>query len=246
MPERTPAAIRFARFHHPDPVTGCWVWTSALVNGYGVFSVWDGRWRTVSAHRWSYERVKGAISMGLVIDHLCRNPVCVNPDHLEAVTSRVNTLRGVGPSARNAAKTHCPQGHPYEGANLYVSRGGRVCLACRTKPDLLRTPTEAERAFAVSLVKSGRTYREVAVTVERTPETIAVWCEAAGLGRKYNSHPRSPASVREQAVARVASGSTLVAAATEAGVTPAAVSLWCKAAGLSFSRGRRRLTDRRP
>ena len=48
----------------------------------------------------------------------CRNPACVNPDHLEPVSIRENLLRGVGPSAQHAKKTHCPAGHSYAGKNL--------------------------------------------------------------------------------------------------------------------------------
>lgn len=80
----------------------------------------------------SHELHKGPIPEGLVIDHLCRNRGCVNPDHLEAVTQRENILRGEGLAAANARKTHCPKGHPYSGENLYVvpSSGRRQCRIC--------------------------------------------------------------------------------------------------------------------
>ena len=80
----------------------------------------------------SYEHFRGAIPEGLNLDHLCRNRKCVNPDHLEAVTQRVNVMRGVSVTAENMRKSHCPTGHPYDAANTYVrANGHRGCRACR-------------------------------------------------------------------------------------------------------------------
>lgn len=113
---------------------GCWIWAAALQSaGYGVFRVGGTPGTLLYAHRYSYEQTKGLIPEGMHLDHLCRNPSCVNPDHLEAVTPRVNCLRGVGPSAQSAKKTHCSKGHPFEGQNLYLrpDRVGRQCLTCK-------------------------------------------------------------------------------------------------------------------
>lgn len=77
-----------------DPITGCWIWQRAIAysrKGYGVS--YDGK-RPMDAHRVMYERHKGPIPEGLHIDHLCRNPPCVNPDHLEAVPQAENSRRG--------------------------------------------------------------------------------------------------------------------------------------------------------
>ncbi|MGI9502698.1 MAG: HNH endonuclease [Geminicoccaceae bacterium] len=83
------------------------------------------------AHRVSYEALVSAIPEGLELDHLCRVRCCVNPIHLEPVTTRTNNLRGNGIAAMNALKTHCPRGHPYSGEHLYVcSRGHRHCRTC--------------------------------------------------------------------------------------------------------------------
>lgn len=109
----------------------CWEWQGyRMPFGHGRFRVNGCK---VLAHRWSYEFHVGPIPNGLTIDHLCRNPPCVNPAHLEPVTHRTNVLRGDGPAAHNAAKTHCPSGHAYTPANTYIdSLGRRVCRVCRS------------------------------------------------------------------------------------------------------------------
>lgn len=115
---------------------GCIEWTAGT-NGVGYGSFYRGR-RSVEdngrtyAHRWSYEYFIEPIPEGMHLDHLCRNPKCVNPRHLEPVTCRENLLRGEGPSAVHAVKTHCPAGHPYSGDNLYVHpvKGQRYCRTC--------------------------------------------------------------------------------------------------------------------
>lgn len=118
------------RFMEKVKVAGeCWLWQSSLDHkGYGRFYV-DGR--NTLAHRWIYEQDKGAVPAGLVIDHLCRTRHCVNPAHMEVVTSQTNTLRGETIAAKNLAATHCPKGHPYTPGNFYRRKdGGRQCRPC--------------------------------------------------------------------------------------------------------------------
>ena len=108
----------------------CWNWTGAKSDqGYGNIEV--RRRVPEGVHRISYRWAKGDIPDGMEIDHLCRNRACVNPVHLEAVTRRVNQLRGDAFAAREARLTHCPKGHPYSIENTYrYPSGSRRCRRC--------------------------------------------------------------------------------------------------------------------
>lgn len=109
---------------------GCWEWQGSLSKGYGC-CFYGGR--NLGAHRVVYQLLKGEIPKGLQLDHLCRNPRCVRPSHLEPVTARINTLRGETVTAENVKKTHCPKGHMLAGENLRpvdMRRGWRQCRTC--------------------------------------------------------------------------------------------------------------------
>lgn len=114
---------RFWEKVQPCPMSGCWLWTGAAQSfGYGSIAV-DGTRRT--AHSLAYKTLIGSVPDGLELDHKCRVSACCNPLHLEPVTHRENMLRGNTPSAINAAKTHCPNGHPYA-----AGRKRRACNEC--------------------------------------------------------------------------------------------------------------------
>ena len=97
------ATDRWASFTRVDESTGCIVWqgfTSA--KGYALFMHENKR---RPAHRYAWVAANGQdVPDELVIDHLCRNASCVNPDHLEAVESAENTRRG-----GRRLRTHCPR-----------------------------------------------------------------------------------------------------------------------------------------
>lgn len=115
--------------HRPE-LGPCWIWTASKDGkGYGHFNI-GGKVR--KAHRISRELMGlPPIPEGLYPDHLCRNHACVRPDHTEAVTNRVNVLRGDGPTARHAKQTECKRGHPFDEANTFIMRdGGRRCRTC--------------------------------------------------------------------------------------------------------------------
>ena len=134
------------RFVSPEPMTGCWLWEGADDgrHGYGRFKV--GR-TCRQAHRISYELHKGPIPAGLTLDHLCRTPSCVCPDHLEPVTALENLRRGnyrkglavggLARAARNRAKTHCKHGHAFDAQNTrhvvtLSGNPGRQCKKCQS------------------------------------------------------------------------------------------------------------------
>jgi HNH endonuclease len=112
--------------------SGCVLWTGPLNDkGYGHTSVAR---KHIYVHRFMYEQFAGPIPPGLVIDHLCRVRNCCNVAHMEVVTNRENVLRGNGITARNAVKTECDYGHPFDEANTCVTPKGRICRACRNRP----------------------------------------------------------------------------------------------------------------
>ena len=121
-------AERLANNSTPVPEAGCFVWLGSTQTRHGLTY---GRLRVGTngaylAHRASYEITKGTIPDGMELDHLCRNTLCVNPDHLEAVTHQVNCARG-----KKAQQTHCLRGHEYTEANTYRHKsGGRYCRTC--------------------------------------------------------------------------------------------------------------------
>jgi len=119
-----------------DKTGECWNWKNNIKkNGYGTL--------TVHAHRLSFLIFKGPIPKGMVLNHKCKNRKCVNPDHLEVVTIKENTIEkdSNSKSAINSRKTHCPRGHPY---NLKTKRGERRCTKCDNIKRNLRNQAKRE------------------------------------------------------------------------------------------------------
>lgn len=132
--------------------TGCWEWNGQLnSDGYARFGVTAQK--NTYAHRLAYELIEGPIPAGLTLDHLCRVRHCINPAHLEPVTSRENSLRSPFTMAsRHAATTHCPSGHEYTPENTMTvkHRNGRVTRVCRTCRRAYVARKRAERQEATA------------------------------------------------------------------------------------------------
>jgi len=114
---------RFEKRISYDQHTGCWNWDKVAVRGYGASGIYGQR---CLAHRAVYIFLRGPVPLGLDLDHLCRNRLCVNPDHLEPVTRTVNLQRGF--DARG-----CKNGHPYtlENSSVVHHGDGKISRRCK-------------------------------------------------------------------------------------------------------------------
>lgn len=147
----------------------CWLWTATKTHtGYGRF--WYDS-RQVPAHRWAYEQFHGiTVPKELDIDHLCRVPSCVRPDHLEAVTHRENMLRGENATAVHARQTACIHGHPFDEENtILTKRGRRRCRACKKVEDYVFQQKESFKAHYREYLKA----KWAKTAYERTIASIA-------------------------------------------------------------------------
>ena len=126
-------------------VGDCWEWKKSYTKvGYGKISLFiNGRKITTNAHRVSYIVFNGVIPDLMVIDHLCRNRRCINPEHLEAVTYQVNNTRGESFAGVNSRKTHCKRGHPFDEKNTWYREKPekhihRMCRECHRLAEISR------------------------------------------------------------------------------------------------------------
>lgn len=165
-PVRKPTAEeRFFKLVWPtEEPLACWLWFGTSgPGGYGIFH--PGRRGRMAAHRWSYEFFICEIPTGLVIDHLCRVPSCVNPFHLEPVTIAENTLRGEAPMIRASRTDTCQRGHSLADAIVVKSgpqKGRRNCRHCKRDRWAKKAADPEFRAKRAAYEKARRIAREVA------------------------------------------------------------------------------------
>ena len=138
MTAKTPPPERFWPKVNFDSGGDCWIWTASInPKGYGQFRVGtkpDGRAVVIHAHRFAYMDTVGSIPEGMELDHLCRVRACVNPMHLEPVTTRENQRRSpISFVTIKGSRTHCANGHEWTEENTYwySSRGGNPHRQCR-------------------------------------------------------------------------------------------------------------------
>lgn len=156
---------------HAQSLGPCWVWiANTNRKGYGRFAVLYGC--IVMPHRFSFALHYGETPYGLEIDHLCRNKLCVNPKHLEAVTGLVNHGRA---RQFRTYPTHCKRGHPLSGENLYIGTGNRrVCRQCHSQKS-----NEAAERRRIDFYSKGLTW-DGKRRKTRTKPPIAIRQSASG------------------------------------------------------------------
>lgn len=140
----------------------CWIWIGARTSGgYGRFK-WKGK--TKIASRWLYEYLNGELPKDIYIDHICKNPPCVQQDHLRLATPRQNVMWGNTIVRMNAEKTYCIRGHELLGKNLLIRRDGRrrcqVCEKVSAKRSRQRPEFKQKRAAYERMRRKERKYNE--------------------------------------------------------------------------------------
>jgi hypothetical protein len=117
---------------------GCWRWLGGHAGGRPFFYLGKGN---VPAYRVAYILTHGQIPEGTEIDHLCKNPSCVRPDHLEAVSHRENMRRSDSIVGINMRKTICKRGHPlvpWSKTGKNAHQLWRKCHQCAMQSQRLR------------------------------------------------------------------------------------------------------------
>lgn len=128
----------YAKYVKTGAPDACWEWQGPRTKGgYGTISCGS---LSTTAQRYAIMRQGITIPEGHEVDHLCFNPPCVNPAHLEVVTSAENKRR-----RRLGPRGHCRRGHEFTAENIVIEAGVRRCRICRTNQRANRRAIKGEK-----------------------------------------------------------------------------------------------------
>ena len=122
--------LEIEKYVMPEPNSGCWLWLGGLRDSKDAYGGVAFKGKTYRSHRLVYILLREPLPAKVCLDHLRRNKICCNPDHMEPTTWKINIHRGVGIAPNNILKTHCPQGHAYTEENTYIWNEQRFCRTC--------------------------------------------------------------------------------------------------------------------
>lgn len=132
-----------------DP-SGCWIWEGSRAKaGYGTFNLGRRGDGYTTAHEYTYSMLFGPVPSGYELDHLCRQRCCCNPWHVEAVTHRVNHLRGMHPAAVTHRSGICKRGHALSPKNFRGAECRRCAYLRHQAPSMRLGPLSAMRICAL-------------------------------------------------------------------------------------------------
>lgn len=157
---KTSTIDRFLNNIEKIPFTTCWIYTGTILKEYGQISFYckdENKYRQKAAHRVSYEYFKEPIPEDLVIDHLCKVKCCVNPDHLEPVTDKINILRGNGIASQNSKRLNCSNCNSEFTVDKKGMRRCDKCVDRRRKEWVKRNPEKAKISWKNSNKKRWQT-----------------------------------------------------------------------------------------
>jgi hypothetical protein len=144
---------RFLQHVHPEPNSGCWLWTGGLkCRGYGGFRLRKDRY--TFSHRISYELFVGEIPKGLHVCHKCDNPFCVNPEHLFVGTSKQNME-----DRDSKGRFHVLKGEKV-GASILTNDQALKIFQSKSPQDIL-AKTFGVSVSTIRAIKSKRLWRHV-------------------------------------------------------------------------------------
>jgi hypothetical protein len=159
-------AERFFKYAGKKAYDECWPWRGYVApNGYGELSKGRSGRGHHSAHRVSWMLFNGLIPTHLVVDHLCRNRICVNPTHLRLCSDRENILCGMSLAAQNSRKSNCKNGHPLHDAYIIHHKDGttqrrcRICEKLKHNRGLRKRLTLDQVKRILELHRSGKYYQ---------------------------------------------------------------------------------------